>query len=156
MNTEINSLIARIKTVNTGTPWYGRPVFELLEEISPAKASAKPASAEHSMLELLWHMNTWATFTLARIEKKAEPDMPAFEALDWRKLNPQKHTWAKGLEEFKAIQRKIISRLRKKEDLFLDTIVEYRKYNFRFLINGMIEHNIYHLGQIALLSKMIY
>ncbi|MCY7309203.1 MAG: hypothetical protein LH619_00365 [Chitinophagaceae bacterium] len=43
----------------------------------------------------------------------------------------------------------------KKDDDFLVEPVDYRKYNFRFLLNAMIEHNIYHLGQVAYVNKML-
>lgn len=41
-------------------------------------------------------------------------------------------------------------------NFFLITgILDYGKYNFRYLINGMIEHNIYQQEQIACLNKML-
>lgn len=155
MNKEIQSIIRRIENINSGEPWYGRAVYKILEETDPKKTRIKPNGKEHSMLELLYHMITWADFTLKRIEKDDEADMAAFEKLDWRKIDPKLHTWSKGLKEFKAIQKKIISRLKKKGDAFLKEMVDYRKYNFRFLLHGMIEHNIYHLGQIAYLNKLL-
>ena len=82
-------------------------------------------------------------------------DMSAFEKMDWRELNPKLHTRKKALAEFKAIHKKIIALLDKKDDDFLLEIVDYRKYNYRFLLNGMIEHTIYHLGQVAYLNKML-
>ncbi len=81
--------------------------------------------------------------------------MAATEELDWRAINPKVHSWKKGLVEFRNIHKKIIALLMKKEDAFLEEMVDYRKYNFRFLLNGMIEHTIYHLGQIAYLNKML-
>ncbi|HQV61504.1 MAG TPA: DinB family protein, partial [Chitinophagaceae bacterium] len=88
-------------------------------------------------------------------EKNNKMDMAAFEKMDWRELNPKLHSWKKALAEFKAINKKIIALLDKKDDDFLLEIVDYRKYNYRFLLNGMIEHSIYHLGQVAYLNKML-
>lgn len=154
MNKEVQSIIRRIENNNSGEPWFGRPVYTILQEVNAKKAGIKPNGTEHSMLELLWHMNTWAEFTLKRIEKDNLQDMAAFEKMDWRELDPRQHTWRKGLAAFKETHRKIISLLMKKDDAFLKEIVDYRKYNYRFLLNGMIEHNIYHLGQIAYLNKL--
>ena len=100
-------------------------------------------------------MNVWAEFTLKRLEKDEKHDMSYFEELDWRKIDPKKHTWKKGLAEFKSIHKKIIAILKKRDDAFLKEIVDYRKYNYRFLLNGMIEHNIYHAGQVAHLKKLL-
>jgi uncharacterized damage-inducible protein DinB len=155
MNKEIQSIINRIETINSGEPWFGRAVFIILDEVDPAIAFEKPNDAEHSLIDLLYHMITWADFTLKRLEKDTIDDLRAAEELDWRKIDPMQHSWKKGLKEFKAIHKKIITLLKKKEDAFLNEKVDYRKYNFRFLLNGMIEHNIYHLGQIAFLKKMV-
>lgn len=155
MNNEIQSVIRRMETVNSGEPWFGRSVYSILEEVDPKKAHARPGNSEHSLADLLYHMITWADFTLKRIEKDKINDLAAAEKLDWRVISPRVHTWKKGLAELKTIHKKIITLLQKKDDDFLREIVDYRKYNFRFLINGMIEHNIYHLGQIAYLKKLL-
>lgn len=155
MNKETQSIIRRIENVNSGEPWFGRAVFVILEEVDAKKVSIKPNGTEHSMLELLYHMITWADFTLKRLEKNNKMDLSTFEKMDWRELNPKLHSWKKALAEFKAINKKIIALLDKKDDDFLLEIVDYRKYNYRFLLNGMIEHSIYHLGQVAYLNKML-
>lgn len=155
MNKEIESTLRRIENVNSGEPWFGRAVYIILEEGNVKKVYAKPNKTEHSMIELLYHMITWADFTLKRIKKDKINDLAAAEEMDWRVINPKVHTWKKGMAEFKAIHKKIINLLKKRDDAFLHEIVDYRKYDFRSLINGMIEHNIYHLGQIAYLNKML-
>ena len=155
MNKELQSIIRNLQNVNTGQPWYGRPVYEMLEEIDSAIVYAKPNENSHSLIDLLYHMITWADFALKRIEGDKEKDMAVFEELDWRKIDPKLHTWKKGLSEFKAIHKKIIELLDKKDDAYLKENVDYRKYNFRFLLNGLIQHNIYHIGQIAYLRKLL-
>jgi hypothetical protein len=75
--------------------------------------------------------------------------------LDWREIDPKNHTWEKGVDEFRKIHEKIIAILETKEDSFLKEIVPGREFNFRFMLNGLIQHNIYHLGQIAYLKKLL-
>jgi len=155
MNTKTKALIAKIIQVNEGDPWFGRSAWSILDEVNINNVRTKPAGVGHSMLELLYHMITWADFTLQRIVKNPVNDLSAAEQLDWREIDPQIHTWEKGLAEFKSIQKKIITALGEKQDAFLEEIVDYRSYNFDFLVNGMIEHTIYHLGQIAYVQKML-
>lgn len=155
MKKEIQSIIQKIEEVNSGQPWFGKPVFSILEEVNTKKVYHRPNDTDHSMIELLYHMITWADFTLKRIEKDPDMDLAAFEKMDWRLINPEVHTWKKSLAEFRSIQKKIVLALKKKDDTFLKEIVGFRKYNYRFLLHGMIEHNIYHIGQIAYLNKML-
>ena len=155
MNKEIQSIIHNLQNVNSGTPWYGRSVYEMLEEIDPAIVHKKPNDESHSLVELLYHMITWADFTLKRIEGDKIQDLAAFEKLDWREIDPAVHDWKKGIAQFKKIHEGIIAQLETKDDTFLKEIVDYRNYNFRFLLNGLIQHNIYHIGQIAYLKKLL-
>lgn len=113
MNNELQFIIRNLQNINTGQPWYGRPVYEMLDEIDPAIVYKKP-NKQHSLAELLYHMITWADFTLHRLKGDKEKDMAVFEELDWREIDPKVHTWKKGLSEFKAIHEKIIELLDKK------------------------------------------
>jgi uncharacterized damage-inducible protein DinB len=155
MNRELESIIHNLQNVNTGTPWYGRPVFELLEEVDPAKAFTKPGNSDHSSVELLYHMLTWAEFTLNRVKKDKINDLAAAEKLDWRAIDPQIHGWDEALSAFIATHQEMVAILETKSDDFLEEKVDYRNYNFRFLLNGLIQHNIYHIGQIAYLKKLL-
>ena len=155
MNKETQSIIKRLENTLSGQPWFGRAVYTLLEEVDPKKVHEKPNGSEHSLIELLYHMITWADFTLKRLEEDKINDLAAAEKLDWRKIDPEIHSWQKGMAEFKEIHTRIIDLLQKKDDAFLKGIVDYRNYNYRFLLNGMIEHNIYHSGQVAYLKKLL-
>jgi uncharacterized damage-inducible protein DinB len=155
MNPTITDIITRLDNTLNGEPWFGRSAHSLLQEIDPDQVFRKTGNSGHSLADLLWHMINWAQFTLDRLEKKQEPDMAAFESLDWRTIDSKIHSWEKGLKEFNAVCNKIITRLKTKEDAFLEEQVDYRSYNFQFLLNGLIEHTIYHLGQIAYVNKLL-
>lgn len=153
MNKEIQSIIKTFQNTLSGQPWFGRAVYEILGEVDPTDVFEKPGDKGHSLIELLYHMITWAEFTLSRLEKQ-EKTTPDFENLDWRTINPSVHSWKKGIKEFKDIHWKIIAILESRNDDLLKEMVDDRKYNYRFLLNGLIQHNIYHLGQIAYINKM--
>lgn len=155
MNKEISSVILSFESLLNGQPWFGRSMYEILDETDSKKVFIKPNGTEHSLAELLWHMNTWADFTLKRVQKDNSYDLRAAEELDWRIIDPKLHSWRKGIKEFKSLHTLIIKELKKKEDAFLEEKVDYRNYNFRFLLNGLVQHDIYHLGQIAYLNKML-
>lgn len=155
MNKELQSIISNLERVNTGEPWYGRPVYEILAEIDPAIVYKKPNDDSHSLIDLLYHMITWADFTLNSIKPDKNKNMESFEKLDWREINPTIHTWENGLKSFRNIHKQIVDSLKEKDDDFLKEIVEYRKYNFRFLLNGLIQHNIYHIGQVVYVKKLL-
>jgi uncharacterized damage-inducible protein DinB len=152
---EIQSIARTLKNTLDGEPWYGRPVYPVLREIDSTIAYKKIKPDSHSLVDLLYHMLTWAEFTLKRIEKDKINDLAAFEKLDWRDIDPKVHDWDEGLAAFIATHQQIIAHLQSKDDAFLNETVDYREYNFRYLLNGLIQHNIYHLGQIIYLKKLL-
>jgi uncharacterized damage-inducible protein DinB len=154
MKKEVQAIIRNLQNILAGTPWYGRPVYDILGETDPAKAAIKPNGSSHSLLELLYHILTWAEFTLKSIEDD-KADTVSIEKMDWRDIDPAMHTWEKGLADFKSLHDKIIRLLDKKNDEFLNEPVSGRNYNVRFLLNGLIQHNIYHLGQVAYINKFL-
>jgi uncharacterized damage-inducible protein DinB len=154
MNTEINLIITSLKDVLSGKPWYGKSVLTLLDEVNIEIVFMKFNNNPHSIMDLLYHMVTWTEFTRRRLEKDHFLDVQAFELLDWRETDFEIHTWNNGISQFKAETNKIIEILNHTNDDILEEKVEYREYNFRYLLNGLIQHNIYHLGQTAYINKM--
>lgn len=154
MKNEVQSIISNLERVLTGQPWYGEAVMPMLRKIHPAVVYINPKNS-HAAIEILYHMINWAQFTLNRLQQKQEEDLIDSEESDWRIIDPKKHTWEKGLNEFEQVHKQIVAELQTKDDSFLKEMVDYREYNFRFLLNGLIQHNIYHLGQIAYLKNLL-
>ncbi|HEU4859653.1 MAG TPA: DinB family protein [Chitinophagaceae bacterium] len=156
MDKQTQAIIKSFEDTLSGQPWFGRAVYEILGEADESKVHTKPNGTEHSMIDLLWHMNTWAEFALGSLEKRSADEMNAIEANDWREIDPKTHTWKKGLEQLKATHNKILEILKQKtDDSFLGDVVPLRKFNFRYMLNGLIQHNIYHLGQVAYVKKIL-
>ena len=155
MNNETQSIIKNLENTLNGQPWFGRAVFEILKEVDETKVFTKPYETEHSLIELLYHMITWAAFTLKQMEKADKKKIEEIESRDWINIDPSIHTWRTGLAELKIIHEKIIELLQSKNDDWLKEKVNFRKFNYRFMLNGLIQHNIYHLGQVAYVKKLL-
>jgi uncharacterized damage-inducible protein DinB len=130
-------------------------VMKLLHDVDDSIVYKNPNENSHSLIELLYHMNTWAAFTLNRMEKSTKENSADFEKLDWRKIDPSEHTWEKGIAQFKVTHDLIIELLETKDDEFLSEKVDERKYDFGSLLQGIIHHDIYHIGQIAYVKKLL-
>jgi uncharacterized damage-inducible protein DinB len=149
MNPEMQFIISQLKDTYEGDPWFGRAAVKLLSEVNEKTAYQKPAG-HHSILELLWHMITWREFTIDRLKDTPQMKMDYFENMDWRELDHNDMTlWKEGLEHLRETQDQLLSLLSASEDVLLEKLVDERTYNFRKLLHGLIQHDIYHLGQIA-------
>lgn len=143
-----------------GDAWYGASTAELLEGISQEEASSRPIPGAHSIAEIVHHMASWA----AEVERRLaggepipprEGDWPAgteghavcwSELLDgWLRAN---EALAARIAEFEAARWS--DHIGGERDAPLGTGVTYGE-----MILGVVQHNAYHSGQIALLRRAI-
>jgi len=155
MNKEIQNIIATFKNILSDEPWYGKSVYAILGEAGTGDIYYQPKGTSHSMIELLFHMLTWAEYTLCVLKNEEPEKAKSIEALDWRTIKPSGHSWEKGFTQFKFTNQKIIDLLDTKDDSFLEQSLQDKNYDFRFLLNGLIHHHIYHAGQIAYIKKLL-
>lgn len=154
MKTKTAFFISQLNELFTGEPWYGKPVMELLEGITPEMAIRKPDSQAHSILEIAAHIAQWQWFVVEKLQGNTGFDIDN-NIKDWPlsgKDDPS--LWQETKQMIISTKDQIIDELSKKEDTFMDQKVPRRNYNFEYLLQGIIQHDIYHIGQIALLKKM--
>jgi uncharacterized damage-inducible protein DinB len=153
MNKEMQAIIQNLQDTLSGEPWYGKPVYILMDGVDVRQIAIRPNNKAHSLIEILDHMIYWAEFVLNSVNANSPTE--GFEDKDWSTIYPSEESWQKGVLAFKNIHRQIIDCLQTKEDAFLKEMVAGRKYNIRFLLNGLIQHNIYHAGQIAYIARLL-
>ncbi len=130
--------------------WYGPSLAELLAQISPELATTPPVPGSHSISELLQHLllwnervrNTSDSNSLPRWQPEkewAEPPIP------WNEL-VSRLGLSRGLLEEKIRNFPI-------EDLAKQ--VPGRDYPYETMLHGIVEHVIYHSGQIAMALSML-
>ena len=155
MNNEILHIIEQLRDAFEGDPWYGRSLKALLSEVNEDIAFERP-SGQHSILELVWHMVNWRAFTVACIAKDGTKPLSSFEENDWQVLDhADKSLWQKGLKDLYQSQEELVQLLQGLQDSILEETVPDRNYNFRKLFDGIVQHDVYHLGQIAYLTKLL-
>ncbi|HET7897005.1 MAG TPA: DinB family protein [Flavisolibacter sp.] len=154
MQQEITRIIDQLKDSYEGEPWFGRNLKTLLGEVDADLASQK-INGQHSILELLYHMIVWREFTISRLQPTGK-ELAYFEEYDWQQLDhANKQLWSEGLQKLEATQQELLRLLPLQNDALLEEKAEGREYNFRKLLYGIIQHDIYHLGQIAFLTKAL-
>jgi uncharacterized damage-inducible protein DinB len=153
-NTEINRLIREMKSIYSGSPWHGDCIKKILTNIAFETAFNRPVANAHSIAELLSHIIAWRELHNKRLHGNDLFSVKQQESFDWRKTDPiPEKAWPKLLHALDMNQQQMITALEQADDHLLDQKVVKRNYTFRKLIRGIIQHDIYHTGQIALLKK---
>ena len=150
----LSRIADRFETVYNGSPWYGENLRNILEATTPEQAVATPAPTVHSILEIVGHIYHWREFLVDRLSVAAGLSGSKIDKSDWcvqADANPE--TWIEFKAAFHVQHRRLIQRLRHLDDRLLVRQVPDRRYTYERLLNGVLEHDLYHFGQIALLQK---
>jgi uncharacterized damage-inducible protein DinB len=156
MNTSrINHHIDLLNRVYHGENWVDESFEGKLHAISEKVAFTQPMPGVHSVAEIVWHCIYWRKVNVQRLlgnNAYRDETMEAFNFLPIETLKQK--GWKVLLQELKDSQREIFDVLKGKTDDFLKNT--YRPgYSFDFLIEGTVQHDYYHLGQIGLVVKML-
>ena len=155
MNTQMLHLAEQLKEAYEGAPWFGKNALTLLNETTPDMALQQPAG-QHSILELVWHMANWKSFAINRLRKDESVSLQQFETQDWRTLNhADASLWPQGVAEYKKTHNELVELLQQQTDDLLHQNVFERNYTYSTLLNGVLQHDVYHLGQIAYIQKLL-
>jgi uncharacterized damage-inducible protein DinB len=149
--TETQRILDHYDRAMHGDAWHGDPVWQVLDGISVGKAALRPIANAHSIWEIVGHMAFWEEVAARRLgglragleEDRNFPAMPEATEVNWQKT----------LAEFRASNQAFREALQKLEPVRLDELSAAGKRSFYDEAHGLIEHHVYHSGQIALLAK---
>lgn len=149
--TEIDRILKHYDGVLSGDAWHGDPVWKVLEDIPAAAAAARPLTTAHSIWEIVAHMTFWEAVVIQRLHGQRaglveELNFPATPA-------PNEENWRKTLDEFRGSNCRFREALSKLDPAKLEQLTAAGKRTYYDEAHGIIEHHVYHLGQIALLKK---
>lgn len=149
--TESERIAQQYDLVMHGDAWHGDPIWQILDGISPECAAYRALPATHSIWEIVLHMMFWEGVVARRLQgERAGLD----EALNFP-APPEtgEANWQKTLADFRASNRQFRKLLAELDPARLDELSAAGKRTFYEEAHGLIQHNLYHAGQIALLKK---
>jgi len=154
MNTEILNIAGLFKDAYNGEPWYGKSICTLLLEVEEPWVHEQP-NGQHSIVELIAHIINWRQFAISRL-RNDENKLHYFEENDWQKIDRNhKNVWSEKLHQLHHLQTEFMALLNQQNDALLDEPVPERSYTYRKLLQGVLQHDIYHLGQVAYIIKLL-
>ena len=149
----IKDLIDQFIEIQNGTPWLDETFDKKLLKINDKNAFTRPLPDVHSVAEILSHLLVWRFEILSRLEGN-DRILWADSAENWKSNEElEKNGWEDLIRRFEQSQDKLIGFLQSKEDTFLENA--YKDKNFKYLVEGLLHHDLYHLGQIGLVNKML-
>jgi uncharacterized damage-inducible protein DinB len=140
----------------SGEAWHGPALLELLRDVTARQAAARPIKSAHSIWELVLHIAAWEDAARGWLagETPEFPKLFNMDAENWPPVpKPIPAAWKKTVRDLTKTHDELLKLVNKLDDAQLPETVPGRKYSLYFLLHGLVQHNLYHAGQIALLKK---
>jgi uncharacterized damage-inducible protein DinB len=150
--TETHRINSQLKRAQEGQAWHGPSLRESLDGVTAEQAVAKPIPNAHSVWELVNHVIAWEQIARRRLEGAEEIDVPD-EANFPPVTDASEAAWQATLQSLEASNRSLRESIKKIDDAKLEEITPGASYSIYVLLHGVIQHNLYHAGQIAILKK---
>jgi uncharacterized damage-inducible protein DinB len=153
MNTEVSRISHLLQETYEGSPWHGSPVKQVLQGINARQAARRVLPDTHTIWELVLHITAGRNFALQKMASDKTFDILHADQ-DWPSIKESdENSWQKDLQVLENSQQALLLALNRMNDGNLGEIVSGREYTFYTLLHGIIQHDLYHIGQIALLKK---
>ncbi len=159
MNTIIQHIIRQYQEIQQGKPWIGSTYTSKLNQIDEDDFFKRPIEDLHSIAEIISHLTLWRKETILKIQTGKGSKTDDCEE-NWLSNDELKVLgWQHIKSEYDKTLTDLIDLLKSKDDTFLNE--EYYDTDFKgyypysFIINGMLHHDLYHLGQIGIIIKYL-
>lgn len=148
-------LIKQLQELLHGPLWLDEHFDKKLSSISAEEAFINPLPDMHSVAELLSHLNVWLRACMDRMTG-TENSLKDHSPDNW-KNNAQLKTdgWEVLKEEFYALHDELIRLIETSDDAFFEKPYPGSAFTHQDILNGLIHHNAYHLGQMGLTIKFL-
>ena len=155
MSSEIERLELQLRQTFEGEAWHGPSVLDLLRDVTPELAYARPIAGARSIWELVLHLASTYRLVLRRMQGSESPLTPDE---DWPSVpSPTQSNWQDTIGSLRQlngeVRRAVLGFSPERLDRPLIAKPAYTAYTQSI---GITQHDTYHCGQIGLLKKALH
>lgn len=157
---EIDRIVDELQREHSGDPWHGSPLRHILEGVTAEQAAARPVPHGHSIWELVLHIAAWKGEVRRRVSGAPAGDP---EEGDWPAVGaPTSERWDEARRRLQQAHDALVEAVRQvPEARLFEATNDPRNpplgtgVSYYVLLHGIVQHDVYHAGQIAILRKAL-
>jgi uncharacterized damage-inducible protein DinB len=151
--TEIERILDQLKRAYEGNAWHGPSVKEVLNGVTAAQAHARPLPNAHTIYELVRHIAVWEDVGRRRLQ--GDPaEFVVSSPEDWPPPDDlSEAAWEQAKAALDRGHQSLIDAIARVAESSLDEPILAGKSSVYVTLHGVIQHDLYHAGQIAMLKK---
>jgi hypothetical protein len=155
LRTESLRIADQLRRAFAGDAWHGPPLSELLSGITAGQADARPLPSGHTIWELVLHIDIYIRVALEATRGVPMPKLYG-TGKDWLTVTDRSAAaWADATHRMFQSADGLAVAIKGFSDERLEDIVPGRDYDFYYLFHGIVQHSLFHGGQIAILKRAV-
>ena len=149
---EIQRLVDQLERTFTGDAWHGPTVMQILDGTTAARAAARPAGSVHSIWDITLHIAAWE----AAVRRRLGGELVELSAAeDWPEVtDTSEQAWEQTKERLRRVHQELSDAVAELDESRLDHPIVAGMSSVYVTLHGVIQHSLYHAGQIALLKRL--
>ena len=151
--TEVERILDQCRRAFEGNAWHGPALLELLSEVKSEDAAAHPIAAVHSIWEIVLHIAAWKNACKRRLEGDRAQ---LTDTEDWpivKQTTSEK--WQDAKDNLLKNHQQLLEAISRLDERRLDTPVIEGMSSVYITLQGVVQHDLYHAGQIAILKRAL-
>lgn len=149
--TEVERIVDQLNRAFVGEAWHGPAITEILDGLNAPQAAARPLHSAHSIWELVLHIAAWERACRRRLEGDRAQLSPAE---DWPAVTgTDEPAWGHAKEILRQTHEGLCKAVSGLDASRLDKPIVEGLSSVYVTLHGVIQHSLYHAGQIAILKK---
>jgi uncharacterized damage-inducible protein DinB len=151
--TEVDRILDQFRRAFEGNAWHGPALLELLAGVSAADAAAHPIPSVHSIWELVLHIGAWKSACRRRLEGDRAQ---LTDAEDWPGVTQTNdEAWQNAKDALLRTHQQLLEAVSRLDESRLDTPIIEEMSTIYVTLQGLVQHDLYHGGQIAILKRAL-
>jgi len=150
---QVEFIVDQLQRAYAGEAWHGPSIKEVLDGITAGQALATPIAGAHSIWEVTMHIGVWMSAARRRLNGDAAKLTPQE---DWPPMNGRSpDVWRQTLDALEQEHNQLRAAIASLPESSLPNLAPGKDHSVEFMLHGVIQHNLYHAGQMALLKKAL-
>lgn len=149
---EVERIVDQMRRAFEGGAWCGSALKEVLSDVTPFEAAARPVPNGLGIWQMVLHLAAWKGAVRQRLGGAAvslpeEGDFPAVG-------DTSEAAWAAALALLERRHAELLEAVKGLPESRLEEPVAEGMSSVYVTLHGSLQHDLYHGSQIALLKKM--
>jgi len=150
---EVQRIADQLKRAFEGNAWHGPSVMEVLNGVTAQQATARPFPAAHTIWELALHIGAWERACLSRLQgERAQLN----DSEDWPPItDTSDDAWQQLKRALQLGNQELRNAVQAVDPERLDQPIVAGMPSVYITVQGVVQHDLYHAGQMAILKKAV-